>query len=46
MDILLIILLLLIVIVSYRALELAISICKPGVMYREIGNVIGKYIEE
>ena len=31
---------------TYRALELAISICKPGVMYREIGNVIGKYIEE
>jgi methionyl aminopeptidase len=25
---------------------MAISICKPGVMYREIGNVIGKYIEE
>jgi methionyl aminopeptidase len=31
---------------TYRSLELAISICKPGVMYREIGNVIGKYIEE
>jgi methionyl aminopeptidase len=31
---------------TYRALELAIGICKPGVMYREIGNVIGKYVEE
>ena len=20
--------------------------CKPGVMYRDIGNVIGKYVEE
>ena len=25
---------------------MAIEICKPGTMYREIGNVIGKYIEE
>ena len=27
-------------------MERAIQICKPGTMYREIGNVIGKYIEE
>jgi methionyl aminopeptidase len=31
---------------TYNALEMAISICKPGVMYREVGNVIGKYVEE
>jgi methionyl aminopeptidase len=31
---------------TYKSLEMAIEICKPGTMYREIGNVIGKYIEE
>jgi methionyl aminopeptidase len=31
---------------TYRSLELAISMVKPGVMYRDIGNAIGKYIEE
>lgn len=30
---------------SYRCLEEAIKLLKPGTMYREIGNVIGKYIE-
>lgn len=31
---------------TYRALEKAISICKPGTMYKEVGNVIEKYINE
>ena len=31
---------------TYRSLELALSICKPGTMYRDVGNIIGKYIEE
>eukprot|EP01017_Pseudomicrothorax_dubius_P039054 TRINITY_DN5944_c0_g1_i3.p1 TRINITY_DN5944_c0_g1~~TRINITY_DN5944_c0_g1_i3.p1 ORF type:complete len:248 (-),score=64.08 TRINITY_DN5944_c0_g1_i3:702-1445(-) len=31
---------------AYRALEKAIAICKPNVMYKEIGNVIGKYIDD
>lgn len=31
---------------TYRSLELAISMCKPGTMYRDLGNAIGKYIEE
>jgi len=31
---------------TYRSLELALSVCKPGTMYREVGNIIGKYIEE
>jgi methionyl aminopeptidase len=30
---------------AYNCLQLAIDICKPGTLYREIGNVIGKYIE-
>ena len=30
---------------AYRSLEKAIEICKPGTLYREIGNVIGNYIE-
>ena len=29
---------------TYRSLELALSVCKPGTMYREVGNIIGKYI--
>lgn len=29
---------------AYESLEKAISICKPGTMYRDIGNVIGKFI--
>ncbi|KAL4476473.1 hypothetical protein ABPG74_010206 [Tetrahymena malaccensis] len=31
---------------SYRCLEEAIKICKPGTMYRDVGNIIGKYIHE
>jgi len=31
---------------TYRALEKAIAICKPDVMYKEIGNVIEKYAKE
>lgn len=31
---------------TYRALEKAIEIIKPGTMYRDVGNVIGKYIED
>lgn len=30
---------------SYDCLQKAISICKPGVMYKEIGSVIGNFIE-
>jgi methionyl aminopeptidase len=30
---------------AYKCLEKAIEICKPGTLYREIGNVIGNYIE-
>eukprot|EP00331_Platyophrya_macrostoma_P017313 CAMPEP_0176464300 /NCGR_PEP_ID=MMETSP0127-20121128/36440_1 /TAXON_ID=938130 /ORGANISM="Platyophrya macrostoma, Strain WH" /LENGTH=389 /DNA_ID=CAMNT_0017856701 /DNA_START=40 /DNA_END=1205 /DNA_ORIENTATION=- len=30
---------------TYRSLEKALEICKPGTMYREVGNVIGKFIE-
>lgn len=31
---------------TYRCLEEATKIIKPGTMYKDIGNVIGKYIEE
>jgi len=31
---------------AYRGLEEAEKLLKPGTMYRELGNVIGKYIEE
>jgi methionyl aminopeptidase len=31
---------------AYESLQKAIEICKPGTMYREVGNVITKYIEE
>lgn len=31
---------------AYECLEKAIAICKPGTMYREVGNVISKFIEE
>jgi methionyl aminopeptidase len=31
---------------TYRALEKAIAICKPGVMYRDVGNVIDKYAKD
>jgi len=31
---------------SYESLMKAIQICKPGTMYRDIGNLIGKYIED
>jgi len=31
---------------SYRSLEKAMAILKPGAMYKDIGNVIGKYIKE
>lgn len=31
---------------TYEALQKAIDICKPGTMYREVGNIIGKYCEE
>ena len=30
---------------AYECLEKAIAICKPGTMYREVGNVISKFIE-
>jgi len=30
---------------AYNCLEEAIAICKPGTLYKEVGNVIGKYIE-
>ena len=29
---------------AYECLERALAICKPGTMYREVGNVISKYI--
>lgn len=31
---------------TYRSLEKAIEMCKPGVMYKDVGNVIEKYIKE
>lgn len=31
---------------AYNSLEKALEMCRPGTMYRDIGNVIGKYIEE
>jgi methionyl aminopeptidase len=31
---------------TYRCLEKAISICKPGVMYKEVGNVINAVADE
>jgi len=31
---------------TYKALEKAIEICKPDVMYKEIGNTIEKYISQ
>jgi len=31
---------------TYDSLMKAIEICKPGVMYRQIGNVISDYAEE
>jgi len=31
---------------SYESLMKAIQICKPGTMYRDIGNLIDKYIED
>ena len=31
---------------TYESLEKAIQICKPGTMYRDVGNVIGRYIED
>ena len=31
---------------AYECLQKAISICKPGTMYKEIGDVIGNFIEE
>lgn len=30
---------------AYEALMKAIEICKPGTMYREIGNTISKYLD-
>jgi methionyl aminopeptidase len=30
---------------AYECLQKAISICKPGTMYKEIGEVIGEFIE-
>lgn len=29
---------------AYESLQRALQICKPGTMYREVGNVISKYI--
>lgn len=29
---------------AYECLERAIGICKPGTMYRDVGNVISKFI--
>lgn len=29
---------------AYECLERAIAICKPGTMYRDVGNVISKFI--
>lgn len=31
---------------AYTCLQKAIEICKPGTMYRDVGNVIEKYITE
>ena len=31
---------------AYESLQRAIAICKPGTMYREVGNIISKYIDE
>jgi methionyl aminopeptidase len=31
---------------AYECLQKAIEVCKPGTMYREVGNVISKYIED
>jgi methionyl aminopeptidase len=31
---------------TYESLEKSIAICKPGVMYRDIGNIIAKSVEE
>ncbi|PJF38867.1 MAG: type I methionyl aminopeptidase, partial [Phototrophicales bacterium] len=31
---------------TFVALEKAISMCEPGALYREIGDVIGKYIKK
>ena len=31
---------------AYNCLMEAIKICKPGTLYKEVGNVVGKYIEE
>lgn len=31
---------------AYECLQKAIEICKPGTMYRDVGNVISKFIEE
>ncbi|EGC40464.1 hypothetical protein DICPUDRAFT_146582 [Dictyostelium purpureum] len=31
---------------AYECLELAIAICKPGVLYRELGNVIQKHAKK
>lgn len=31
---------------SYNCLQKALEICKPGTMYRDVGNIITKYIEE
>lgn len=30
---------------AYNSLMKAIEICKPGTLYKEVGNVISKYIE-
>lgn len=30
---------------TYESLELAIAYCKPGAMYREIGNIISRHVE-
>jgi len=30
---------------TYEALQKAIEIVKPGTMYRDVGNTIGKFIE-
>jgi methionyl aminopeptidase len=31
---------------AYTCLQKAIEICKPGAMYRDVGNVISKYIND
>lgn len=31
---------------TYQSLQNAIDICKPGAFYRDVGNVIAKYIED